>query len=238
MPRRVARARDWNPSVMVTQCAGSLGAGSELPPDSTEPMKYCVTSRPSVSAVLSAWVIWPIFSSSVIWASSASTSGDGWPAARAAGTAPPEGPGALARGATQAAGASAAAAARNLRRVGRSSPGGLVIGSPPTVGDTAVAGGRCRRDNRLHGARGVEARALCLGAGRSLVVLVGLFGLHFRVRHVPGVDHPLVGRSHRLLGDVVEDVAAHPARLLAELLEALDAADVQRAVDVRHAEVV
>ena len=44
------------------------------------------TSVPSLRAFMSAWVIWPIFSSSVICASNASTSGDGTPALRAAGT--------------------------------------------------------------------------------------------------------------------------------------------------------
>ena len=95
--------------------------GASRAPDSTEPMKKLadLVGRP-VSAVLSAWVICPIFSSSVICASSASTSGAGAPVLRAAGTSAAIGCGVAPGRGTQATGASAVAAAapRKLRRVG------------------------------------------------------------------------------------------------------------------------
>src|SRR6185312_3460694 len=68
-------------------------------------------------AVLSAWVIWPIFSSSVICASSASTSGAGVPARRSGDTSARR-----ALETRQEAGASAAAP-RNVRRASEDEDG-------------------------------------------------------------------------------------------------------------------
>jgi hypothetical protein len=50
---------------MSAQPAGVFDAGAEPPPDSTEPIRYRVSSAGVIEA-RSAWVIWPILSSRLI----------------------------------------------------------------------------------------------------------------------------------------------------------------------------
>src|SRR5262249_44904475 len=59
-----------------------------------------------------------------------------------------------------------------------------------------------------------------------------------RVGHLGAVDHPALDGPGRLRGDVVKDVAAHPARLRPQPAEAGDLALVEVAVDLRDADVV
>ncbi len=53
---------------MSAHPVGLLGEGDDPPPLSTEPRRYVVMSD-GVTTPRSAWVIWPIFSSSVMRAS-------------------------------------------------------------------------------------------------------------------------------------------------------------------------
>src|SRR3954466_9096205 len=65
MPSGVASAPRWKLSYMSAQPVAVLGDGAEPPPDSTEPIRNCVIWALLID-IRSAWVIWPIFSSSVI----------------------------------------------------------------------------------------------------------------------------------------------------------------------------
>jgi hypothetical protein len=52
---------------MSTQAAGVFTGGVDPPPDSTDPTCHCATSvGSSKTAPRSVWVIWPIFSASVM----------------------------------------------------------------------------------------------------------------------------------------------------------------------------
>src|SRR5262245_2587778 len=87
MPRRVLSAWVWNSFTMSTHAAGMLFAGVEPPPDSTEPsLSVAIMLGLPATAPRSAWVIWPIFSSSVIRPSRSWTrSATGWAASRYTG---------------------------------------------------------------------------------------------------------------------------------------------------------
>src|SRR5882757_2342857 len=81
IPSRLVSAEFWKPSYMFAHDVALLGDGAEPPPDSSEPSPYAGMSA-VVTAVRSAWVIWPIFSSRVIRESRSSTrvarGGFGW----------------------------------------------------------------------------------------------------------------------------------------------------------------
>src|SRR5687767_6140359 len=61
----VARAAFWKPSYMFAQLVALFGDGDEPPPDRIDPSRELVMSA-AVTDARSAWVIWPIFSSSDI----------------------------------------------------------------------------------------------------------------------------------------------------------------------------
>src|SRR6266508_6157618 len=64
MPSGVDNAVCWKLSYMLAQEVALLGDGAEPPPLSTEPIRKVARSDWGCSAPRSAWVIWPIFSSS------------------------------------------------------------------------------------------------------------------------------------------------------------------------------
>src|SRR3954447_6167803 len=67
MPSRVLSAAAWKRSTMSAHALGVLPGGVDPPPDSRLPsFQSVIRVVSSVTAARSAWVIWPIFSSSVI----------------------------------------------------------------------------------------------------------------------------------------------------------------------------
>src|SRR6266508_93066 len=63
MPSGVDNAVRWKLSYISAQAAAVLGVGAEPPPDSSEPRRYVARSDCGLSALRSAWVIWPTLSS-------------------------------------------------------------------------------------------------------------------------------------------------------------------------------
>src|SRR6266545_345304 len=80
MPSRLAIAAFWKLSYMSAQDVALFGEGADPPPDSSEPRAKLVMSA-LLTALRSAWVIWPIFSSSVMlaisWLTRVATGSDG-----------------------------------------------------------------------------------------------------------------------------------------------------------------
>src|SRR5512138_3762297 len=74
MPSRVPRAYAWKRSYMSAQPRGVLSLGAESPPLRIEPRSASRMSLSGASALRSACIIWPTFSSRVMRASRASTS--------------------------------------------------------------------------------------------------------------------------------------------------------------------
>src|SRR5580765_6326095 len=72
MPRRVPRAASWYALTMSYQACGVFGSGKPPPPLRIEPRLNAAAFLASI-AFFSIWVIWPIFSSRVIWPSRAAT---------------------------------------------------------------------------------------------------------------------------------------------------------------------
>src|SRR5882672_3879081 len=72
MPRRVPRAARWYALTMSYQACGVFGSGKPPPPLRIEPRLNAAAFLASI-AFFSIWVIWPIFSSRVIWSSNAAT---------------------------------------------------------------------------------------------------------------------------------------------------------------------
>src|SRR5687767_12783228 len=72
MPRRVPSAACWYASTMSYQACGVFGSGYPPPPLRIEP-SMCAADWGASIEFFSIWVICPIFSSRVIWASNAAT---------------------------------------------------------------------------------------------------------------------------------------------------------------------
>ena len=88
------------------------------------------------------------------------------------------------------------------------------------VGTTAGAAAAAVRQRPAAGVRRTDASSVFFALAR--------------VRDLGAVDHPALDRPQRLLGHVVNDVAAHPARLGAQPAQADDLALVEVAVDLHH----
>jgi hypothetical protein len=74
IPSRVLSAWAWKAFTMFTQDSGVFTGGVDPPPDSTDPSCHSAMSAGlSKTAPRSAWVIWPIFSTSVMRPSRSAT---------------------------------------------------------------------------------------------------------------------------------------------------------------------